>query len=99
MVARALPWHDRPWDVQYARNVPLRRLPSKEPKAAASPKSQIREGQVQQRMESYKECEVTDFDSLAAHLALSPELQAEVDHGIRQVLERFAATVAEIEAK
>ena len=70
-VGRALPWQDRPWELQHERNVPLRRLPSKEAKAPLSTKSRMREGQVQLRKESDWDNQAMDFDCYAAHFALS----------------------------
>ena len=64
-----------------------------------SPNSRIREGQVQPRTESDKEKGVTDFDSDAAHFALTPETQEEVDRRMGEDLERIAAKEAEIEVR
>ena len=38
-VGRALRWHDKPWEIQSDRGLPLRQLPSEEAKASPSPKS------------------------------------------------------------
>ena len=92
-------WDDKTWEIQHDRGVPIRRLPTKEAKAASSPKSRGREGQVQPRTEANNEMQTMDFDSYAAHFALTPERQAEVDRRMREDLEQIAAKEAEIEAK
>ena len=98
-IERALRWHDRIWEIQYDRNVPLRALPGNEAKAPPSPRTLLREGQVQPRTESDQETRVMEFDSYAAHFALTPERQAERDRRMRHDLERSASKEAEIEAK
>ena len=50
-LGREIGWNLGPWEVQYDRGIPLRQLPSKEPKAPPSPRSRVREGQVKQRTE------------------------------------------------
>ena len=70
-----------------------------EAKAPPSPRSRVREGQVQQRMEPHWDTQLLDFDSYAAHFALSHEGQAEVARRVREDLDRNAARKREIEAK
>ena len=78
-VGLELRWHHKPWEVQHDRNVPLRPLQSKEAKAPPSPTSRVRDGPVQPRTEENNEMQVMDFESYAAHFAVTPERQAEVD--------------------
>ena len=81
----------------YNRNVPLRPLPSYKAKAAPSPKSRVREGQVQSRMEPDWDTQAIAFESDAANFALGPEAIAEVTRRVGDV-ERNAAKQSEIEA-
>ena len=91
--------HDKPWEFKQDRGVPLRSLPSNEAKAAPSPKSRVREGQVEPRTESDWNTQVMDFDSYAAHFALGLDAQAEVARRVREDTARNAAKQAEIDAK
>ena len=87
-----------PGEEQHNRSVPLRRFPSIEAKAPPSPKSRIREGQVQPRTESHIQIPAKDYHSYAAHFALTLEAQEELDRPMRADLERIEENKAEIEA-
>ena len=73
-------------------------LPGKEAKAPPSPRSRLREGQVQPRMVSTEATQVVDFDTYAAFFALTPEKQADVARRVREDAERNAAKQVEAEA-
>ena len=90
-LGRETPWNLGPLEVQYDAGVPLRPHPGKKAKAPPSPRTLLREGHVQLRMESEKETRVMDFDSSAAFYPLTPEWQSEVDRSIREDLEGIAA--------
>ena len=62
-LARELGWNLVPREVQYDRGVLLRQLPSNKAKAPPSPRSRVREGQVQQRTEPDWDSQAMDFDS------------------------------------
>ena len=92
-------WNFVPSEVQYYRGVPLRPLSSKEAKAPRRRRIRMREGEVQPQKEAYWDAYVMDFESYAAHFALSPECQAEVAHRAREDAERNADKQAAVEAK
>ena len=79
-----------PWEVQYNRGVPLCQLASDKAKAPPSPKSRVREGEVQQRMEPDWDAYVMDFDSYPAQFALTSEAQSDVALRLREDTERNA---------
>ena len=64
-VEQALRWHVRTWDIKHDRNLPLRRLPSKQAKAPPNPKCRVSEGQLQSRTEANNEREVMDLEYYA----------------------------------
>ena len=57
-------------------------------KSPRSPRSRIRETQMQLRTESEKETGVIEFDSYAAFFAMTPESQVEVARRVREAAER-----------
>ena len=97
-VGRALRWQDGCLEIQQYRNVLIRPLPRKESKAPRSPRSRLREGQLQPRVGIEEGAQVMDFDSYAAFFALSPEGEAELTRREREDAERNAANQAEAEA-
>ena len=98
-LGREITWKLGQREVQYDRGVPLRPLPGNQAKAPLSPRSQVRERHVTQRMEHDWVSQAMDLDCYAAHFALGPEAQAEVARRVREDVERNAAKQAAAEAK
>ena len=69
---RAIFWNLGPWEVHYDRNLALRPLPVKVAKGPTSPRSRIRDGHVQPRMESGKETRVMDLHSSIERATTEP---------------------------
>ena len=87
-----------PSEVQYDLGVPLPPLRGTQAKAPPSPRSRLRNGNVQPRTVSVDETDVMDFDTYAAFFALSTEKQAEVARRVREDAEGNAGKQAEAEA-
>ena len=80
-----------PWEVQNDRVEHINPLTSKEAKAPPSDRSRLREGHVHMRKELDSDSQAMDFDSFAAHFALSPEARAQVARRVREDVEWNAA--------
>ena len=89
-MCRMLRWHDKLWEIQDDRGLPLRQRQVKEAKAPPSAKSRVSHGQVLQRMQPDWDAYVMDFDSYAAHFPLSlnskqnyPDVYQRMQNGTR----------------